>query len=73
MTSGKIPNFGDVILNFGATEISDQNWLDIAINNGKKAVFYGDDTWLKLFPNRFIRFEGTTSFFVSVSIIPIVL
>lgn len=28
---------------------------------------YGDDTWLKLFPEMFDRADGTTSFFVSVS------
>ena len=32
-----------------------------------KLVFYGDDTWLKLFPGMFARHDGTTSFFVSVS------
>ena len=26
---------------------------------------YGDDTWLKLFPGRFTREEGTSSFFVT--------
>lgn len=28
-------------------------------------VQYGDDTWLKLFPDFFVRAEGTTSFFVA--------
>ena len=28
---------------------------------------YGDDTWLKLFPDTFLRADGTSSFFVSVS------
>ena len=28
---------------------------------------FGDDTWLKLFPDTFARADGTTSFFVSVS------
>lgn len=28
---------------------------------------YGDDTWLKLFPDTFFRYDGTSSFFVSVS------
>ncbi|KCV69540.1 hypothetical protein H696_03960 [Fonticula alba] len=32
---------------------------------GKRLAFYGDDTWLRLFPGSFDRFEGTTSFFVS--------
>ncbi len=31
----------------------------------KRILFYGDDTWLKLFPNHFTKSEGTTSFFVS--------
>ena len=32
---------------------------------------YGDDTWLKLFPNTFSRVDGTSSFFVSVSGCPL--
>ncbi|MBW0513396.1 hypothetical protein O181_053111 [Austropuccinia psidii MF-1] len=32
----------------------------------KKALFYGDDTWLRLFPSRwFADFDGVTSFYVS--------
>lgn len=31
----------------------------------KKIIFFGDDTWIKLFPNYFQRHDGTTSFFVS--------
>ena len=31
----------------------------------KKVVFYGDDTWMKLFPGHFARTDGTTSFFVT--------
>ncbi len=35
--------------------------------NNKSIIFYGDDTWLKLFdPNEyFLRYEGTTSFIAS--------
>lgn len=32
-----------------------------------KMVMFGDDTWLKLFPDTFDRADGTSSFFVSVS------
>ncbi len=32
---------------------------------GRRLVFYGDDTWLRLFPGHFVRSEGTTSFFVT--------
>ena len=28
-------------------------------------TFFGDDTWLKLFPGHFQREDGTTSFFVA--------
>lgn len=31
----------------------------------KKIVFYGDDTWMRLFPEHFERTDGTTSFFVT--------
>lgn len=31
-----------------------------------RTIFYGDDTWLKLFPpESFVRYEGTSSFYVS--------
>lgn len=32
---------------------------------GMKMLFFGDETWLKLFPNQFERFDGTNSFFVT--------
>lgn len=32
---------------------------------GKRMIFYGDDTWVKLFPKHFVEYDGTTSFFVS--------
>ncbi|OAA55579.1 Alkaline-phosphatase-like, core domain protein [Niveomyces insectorum RCEF 264] len=31
----------------------------------RKLVLYGDDTWLKLFPDTFDRADGTSSFFVA--------
>ncbi|XP_033215579.1 GPI ethanolamine phosphate transferase 2-like [Belonocnema kinseyi] len=65
LTTGTIPNFIDVILNLeGSTAVGD-SVLQQAKNNGHKLVFYGDDTWLKLFPRTFTRHEGTTSFFVT--------
>lgn len=39
--------------------------------NGKRIHFFGDDTWLKLFPKFFNEYEGTTSFFVAVRILVI--
>lgn len=65
MTTGSIPNFVDIALNLGSSKILDDNLLLQAKRNGMKLVFYGDETWLKLFPHIFERNEGTTSFFVS--------
>lgn len=65
MTTGSVPQFIDIILNFASSEITEDSILNQANNAGKKMVFYGDDTWLKLYPNMFLRSEGTTSFFVS--------
>ena len=73
MTTGSIPSFLDVILNFAESDKSStlatqDTWLAQrkAKENGK-LVMYGDDTWLKLFPDFFSRADGTSSFFVSVS------
>jgi ethanolaminephosphotransferase len=77
ITTGSIPSFLDVILNFAesdttSTLANQDTWLAQiragrdGSNNGK-LIMYGDDTWLKLFPGMFERFDGTSSFFVSVS------
>ncbi|KAH7122808.1 GPI ethanolamine phosphate transferase-like protein 2 [Dendryphion nanum] len=73
ITTGSIPSFLDVILNFAesdttSTLATQDTWLAQlkAKDNGTgKLVMYGDDTWLKLFPDFFARADGTTSFFVS--------
>lgn len=62
---GMIPNFFDIVLNFGSTRLFQDNILKQMFKAGKKIVFYGDDTWIKLFPDLFYRYEGTTSFFVT--------
>ena len=73
MTTGSVPSFIDVILNFAESDttstLADQDsWpLQLSLKTGGKLAMYGDDTWLKLFPNMFFRSDGTTSFFVSVS------
>ena len=41
--------------------------MQLKAKPGGKLVMYGDDTWLKLFPQTFSRADGTSSFFVSVS------
>ncbi|KAJ4354026.1 major facilitator super transporter protein [Didymosphaeria variabile] len=71
MTTGSIPSFLDVILNFAESDttstLSTQDtWLaQLRAKQGGKLVMYGDDTWLKLFPGFFERADGTSSFFVS--------
>lgn len=73
LTTGSIPSFVDLILNFDETDTSStlaaqDTWLaQIKAKDMGKLIMYGDDTWLKLFPETFDRQEGTTSFFVAVS------
>ena len=73
LTTGSVPSFLDLILNFAESDttssLSNQDtWLAQIRAKGGKIVFCGDDTWLKLFPGDFFaRSDGTSSFFVSVS------
>lgn len=78
LTTGSVPSFLDLILNFAESDTSSSlaaqdTWLAQLRRRGhgqkeENVVFYGDDTWLKLFPGDFFgRSEGTSSFFVSVS------
>ncbi|KAJ2904243.1 hypothetical protein MKZ38_008454 [Zalerion maritima] len=72
ITTGGIPSFLDVILNFDEADTSSSlasqdTWLaQMRAREGDgKLLLYGDDTWLKLFPGMFDRYDGTSSFFVS--------
>ncbi|CCE66115.1 hypothetical protein TPHA_0O01480 [Tetrapisispora phaffii CBS 4417] len=71
ITTGSTPNFLDAILNVAEDDVSsslkDQDsWLMQFYKHNKNIRFFGDDTWLKLFPlNIFSEYEGTNSFFVS--------
>jgi ethanolamine phosphate transferase 2 subunit G len=75
ITTGSIPSFLDVILNFAESDTTSSlsaqdTWLaQMKAKGSGKMVMYGDDTWLKLFPETFDRVEGTSSFFVSVSLV----
>ncbi|KAL9122979.1 MAG: hypothetical protein Q9187_000463 [Circinaria calcarea] len=61
ITTGSIPSFLDVILNFAESDSSSSlahqdSWpTQLQSKPGGRLVFYGDDTWLKLFPNAFFR------------------
>ena len=65
MTTGSIPGFIDVVMNFNAQSLLEDSVVTQLHRHGRRLVFYGDDTWLKLYPEQFIRTDGTTSFFVS--------
>lgn len=73
ITTGSIPSFLDVILNFAESDTSStlatqDTWLaQMKAKENGKLVMYGDDTWIKLFPESFDRADGTSSFFVAVS------
>ncbi|KAF4548123.1 Type I phosphodiesterase / nucleotide pyrophosphatase-like protein 1 [Elsinoe fawcettii] len=80
LTTGSVPSFADLILNLDESDTSSSlanqdTWLaqirqhlreehSDELGTGKIA-FYGDDTWLKLFPDFFAVHDGTSSFFVS--------
>jgi ethanolaminephosphotransferase len=57
--------FIDVVVNLNAQEMDKDSWVSRAKSSGKRLVFFGDDTWLRLFPDAFDRSDGTTSFFVN--------
>ncbi len=63
--SGSIPGFIDVVLNFGSSQMQGDNLVEQWRKAGLQMTMFGDDTWLNLFPSHFLRWDGTTSFFVS--------
>lgn len=64
LTTGSIPQFMDIVMNLANAQSLKDSLIHSAQQQQKKIVFYGDNTWLKLFPNQFFRYEGTNSFFV---------
>ncbi|KAL9602125.1 MAG: hypothetical protein Q9179_002633 [Wetmoreana sp. 5 TL-2023] len=71
MTTGSVPSFLDMILNFAESDKSSSlegqdTWLaQLKAKRDGRLVMFGDDTWLKLFPETFAHADGTSSFFVS--------
>lgn len=66
LTSGTIPSFLDVVLNFGSAELKIDTFLHQMLKRKDKIIFFGDDTWTKLFPNMFFRQqENHDSLFVN--------
>ncbi|XP_073676295.1 GPI ethanolamine phosphate transferase 2-like [Garra rufa] len=65
LTTGSIPGFIDVVMNLNSPALLEDNLIWQAKSAGKRIIFYGDDTWVRLFPKQFMEHDGTTSFFVS--------
>ncbi|KAK0064954.1 GPI ethanolamine phosphate transferase 2 [Biomphalaria pfeifferi] len=65
LVTGSSPSFADVVLNFAATAMEEDSVIMQLKKEKRPMVFFGDDTWLKLFPGYFERSDGTTSFFVA--------
>lgn len=63
--TGSVPGFVDVIRNLNSPVLLEDNVIRQGKAAGKRMIFYGDETWLKLFPKHFVEYDGTTSFFVS--------
>ncbi|GFU16276.1 GPI ethanolamine phosphate transferase 3 [Trichonephila clavipes] len=55
LTTGSLPTFIDVSLNFASSEITEDNLIRQMNAFNKRIVFMGDDTWESLFPNTFHR------------------
>lgn len=52
-------------MNLGSSEFHQDTFLRQAVLHNYRIVFYGDDTWLKMFPSLFVRSGGTHSFFAA--------
>lgn len=63
--TGTLPSFGTILTNLATDEIKIDNWISRLAGVGKRIHFFGDDTWIRLLPGKFEKFEGVTSFFVN--------
>ncbi|KGL97043.1 GPI ethanolamine phosphate transferase 3 [Charadrius vociferus] len=55
LTTGSLPTSIDVGSNFATYAIQEDNLLAQLVQNGRRVVFMGDDTWEGLFPKKFFR------------------
>ncbi|XP_061542655.1 GPI ethanolamine phosphate transferase 2 [Phycodurus eques] len=62
LTTGSIPGFIDVLMNLNSAALLEDNLIWQAKTAGKKMIFYGDETWVRLFPKHFMEYDGTLSF-----------
>lgn len=62
LTTGGLPTFIDVGNSFGAPAIIEDNFIHQLVENGKRVVMMGDDTWIQLFPHHFNNSHPYPSF-----------
>lgn len=62
LTTGGLPTFIDVGNSFGAPAIVEDNLIHQMVQNGKRVVMMGDDTWVQLFPDQFVSSYPFPSF-----------
>ncbi|XP_053155406.1 GPI ethanolamine phosphate transferase 3 isoform X2 [Hemicordylus capensis] len=55
ITTGSLPTFIDAGSNFASYAIQEDNLIWQLVQNGRRVVFMGDDTWDGLFPKTFFR------------------
>ncbi|KAG4074593.1 hypothetical protein HA402_004464 [Bradysia odoriphaga] len=66
MISGTVPNFIDVVLNLGNSELKTDSFVHQLLQKKQRISFCGDNTWVKMFPNKFHRqLENMDSLFVN--------
>lgn len=68
MTTGTIPNFIDVVLNLGSSQVNTDSFIAQLKNQSKfnRIHFAGDNTWMKMFPNAFdVHAANNDSLFVN--------
>nr|XP_043614047.1 GPI ethanolamine phosphate transferase 3 [Erigeron canadensis] len=62
LTTGGLPTFVDIGNSFGAPAIVEDNLMHQLVQNGKRVVMMGDDTWTQLFPHHFNKSYPYPSF-----------
>jgi phosphatidylinositol glycan class O len=62
MTTGSLPTFIDFRDNFASDSVAEDNLISQLKQQGHKAVFMGDDTWVNLYPSQFYKAYPFDSF-----------
>lgn len=65
IVSGNIPSFHEVLDNSISNKYQGDSILKSFAEQNLSMIFFGDNTWLRLFPEIFKRSDGTNSFYVN--------